>query len=189
MNIIEHNAPVTMVRGNLKGIPGYSLPAGYSLRSYQPGDEQLWVEIQHLADHYNTITPDLFRREFGTDGSTLAARQFYLLDAGQRAIGTATAWYDDSFRGLVYGRVHWVAIVPEQQGRGLAKPLMTAVCRRLRGLGHTRAYLSTSTARIPAIRLYLQFGFLPWIESPEDGRLWRQLERELENKSGRAGPP
>lgn len=153
------NVPLVMVRDSLEGIPKHGLPAGYSLRGYQPGDEQLWEEIHLLADPYSTITTDLFQREFGTDEAVLAERQFYLLDAEGQAIGTATAWFDDNFRGCAYGRVHWVAIVPRYQGRGLAKPLMTAVCRRLRELGHERAYLTTATARIPAIGLYKQFGF------------------------------
>jgi len=171
-----------MVRGSLEGIPSYDLPAGHSMRRYEPGDEELWKEIHLLADPYIDITPDLFRQEFGTEESVLAERQFYLLDARQQAIGTATAWYDDDFGGQAYGRVHWVAIVPRYQGRGLAKPLMAAVCHRLRNLGHERAYLDTSTARTAAIRLYLRFGFIPQIERPGDVKVWREIEREL-------GPP
>jgi len=179
VNVIQENVPITMVRDNLEGIPSYDLPAGYSMRRYRPGDEQPWREIHLLADRYSTITPDLFSREFGVEELVLAERQFYLLDAAQQAIGTATAWYDDGSGSAAYGRVHWLAIVPDEQGRGLARPLMMAVCRRLRALGHDRAYLSTSTARIPAIHLYLRFGFIPKIEGARDVKVWRRLEREL----------
>ncbi len=179
MSIIRENLPLTMVRDNLEGIPHFGLPAGYSIRGYQPGDRLQWEEIHRLADQYSVIMPGLFGQEFGTEESVLAERQFYLLDAHQRAIGTATAWYDDDFRGEAYGRVHWVAIVPEYQGQGLAKPLMAAVCCRLRELGHERAYLKTSSARIPALRLYLQFGFIPQIGGAGDITVWRQLEKEL----------
>ncbi len=179
MSIIRQNLPLTMVRDNLEGIPRHGLPVGYSMRRYQPGDKRLWEEIHRLADPYSAIAPHLFGQEFGPDESVLAERQFYLLDARQRAIGTATAWYDDDFEGVGYGRVHWVAIVPEYQGQGLAKPLMAAICCRLRELGHERAYLRTSSARIPAIHLYLRFGFIPLIDGPDGLGLWRQLEKEL----------
>ena len=179
LNVIQQNLPLTMVRDNLEGIPSYPLPAGYSMRGYKPGDEQLWRDIHLLADRYSSITPDLFAREFGSEEAVLAERQFYLLDPHQKAVGTASAWYDDNFRGREYGRVHWVAIVPRYQGQGLAKPLMAAVCRQLRALGHERAYLQTSSARLPAIRLYLRFGFIPQIQTAGDVEVWRELEQEL----------
>src|SRR5207248_4802613 len=99
----------------------------------------------------------------------LVERQCYLLNAFGQAIGTGTAWFNDNFEGKSFGRVHWLAILPEFQGRGLGKPLLTAICSRLRDLGHERAYLTTSTQRIPAIRLYLRFGFVPLIrDEPEN---------------------
>ena len=71
---------------------------------------------------------------------------------------------------------YWTHAVPAfYQGRGLAKPLLTALCHRLRQLGHDRAYLSTAAARLPAIKLYLQFGFVPLIRSEADELLWRGI--------------
>jgi ribosomal protein S18 acetylase RimI-like enzyme len=91
----------------------------------------------------------------------LAARQKYLLGPGGEPIGTATAWFDAPQSGeeIGVGRVHWVAIVPEFQGRGLAKPLLDSVLQMLRVCGHTRAVLLTDTRRPAAIALYEKFGF------------------------------
>ena len=105
----------------------------------------------------------------------LNQRQLYLLEESGQVIGTGTAWFNDNFQGQRFGRIHWVALLPERQGRGLAKPLMSALCRRLRELGHTRAYLSTSSARVPAIRLYRQFGFIPLAEGEQQAAAWRRL--------------
>lgn len=168
-----------MIRETLDDIPQYVLPPGYSLRRYQPGDERSWTAIHVEADLYNTITPALFGQQFGSDPVVLRERQFYVCDPDGRAIGTATAWFDDHYRGRRYGRVHWVAIVPAMQGRGLSKPLMTAVCNRLRELGHDRVYLTTSAARLPAVHLYLKFGFVPEIAGPQDEALWREILRRL----------
>ena len=177
MNIAERNAPVTMIRRDLEGLPEFPLPADYSIRGYLPGDEREWVRIHVMADLYNKITPELFRSEFGEDAAVLGRRQFYLLDPQGSAVGTATAWYDDNYHGQSFGRVHWVAIEPGSQGRGLSKPLMSKVCCTLRELGHERAYLSTSTVRIAAITLYLRFGFVPEIRTPEDAATWAEMER------------
>ncbi len=179
MQINEQNISVTMIRPHLEKIPEYTLPSGYSLRMYRPGDEQVWVEIQAVADRYNEITPALFVQEFGREDALPAERQLYICDAAGTAIGTATAWFSNHYHGQLFGRVHWVAIVPNQQGRGLAKPLMTAVCHCLQKLGHSQAYLTTSNARISAINLYLQFGFKPQIDAAEDVDIWRNLQTQL----------
>jgi len=179
MSIIEQNVTVTMCRENLADVPVYPVPAGYSVRAFCPGDEHNWVVIQSASDRFNRITPELFRAEFGDDSGVLAERQFFLLDPQDKAIGTATAWFDDNFLGRRYGRVHWVAIHPGRQGRGLSKPLMSKVCGVLRELGHGRAYLVTSTARIPAINLYLHFGFVPLVRSAGDESAWAAVNRQL----------
>jgi GNAT superfamily N-acetyltransferase len=173
------NKQLTMIREHLQDIPLFSLPPAYSLRRYQPGDEQVWLAIHAAADHYNTITPELFIAQFGNDPATLAQRQFYLCDSQQTAVGTATAWFNNNYRAKPYGQVHWVAILPHCQGLGLAKPLLTAICRRLRELGHNRAYLMTSSARLAAINLYLQFGFVAHIESAADQETWNRLLPQL----------
>jgi len=184
-----------MVRPNLDNVPEFTLPTGFALRWYQPGDEAHWQRIHVRADCYNEIMPELFRKQFGTEGKRelpavpaseprrgmnsalheLCRRQCYLLDPKGEVIGTGTAWFDNDFEGARWGRVHWVALVPEYQGQGLSKRLMTALCRRLRELGHDRAYLSTSAARIPAVKLYLQFGFKPMLRTAADEAIWREI--------------
>jgi GNAT superfamily N-acetyltransferase len=170
---------ISMIREDLDGISQYQPPAPYAVRWYRPGDEQNWLDIHLRADKYIAFTPETFGCEFGADAEELRLRQCYLCDPDGAAIGTTTAWYNEDYRGLPFGRVHWVAIVPEMQGRGLAKPMMSAVCHRLRELGHGRAYLTTATVRIPAICLYLTFGFRPEIESERDLEAWQQVRDNL----------
>ena len=195
MNAIEPNVRLTMVQENLNNNPEHALPVGYSVRWYQPGDERAWLAIHTAADTHNQITSELYARAFCSAEDLLNERQCFLLDANSRAIGTATAWFPESewgipkpgsgqgnevftisdFKRASWGRVHWVAVVPEQQGRGLAKPLMTVICRRLRELGHTRAYLTTSSVRIAAINLYRAFGFVPMIGSVLEAEAWHVI--------------
>jgi len=170
---------VRMVRWDMEEIPHHPLPEGYGLRWYVPGDEEIWVRIHLEADAYVESSPALFAEEFGGSTEELKARQCYLSDAAGRAFGTATAWMDEDYRGLRWGVVHWLAITPGMQGRGLAKPLMTAVLTRMRELGEERAYLVTATVRVAAINLYRTFGFAPEVRSAEDLALWKGLEREL----------
>lgn len=166
---------LTMICENLVATPVFVLPAGFQLRWYVPGDETLWMEIHLKADPYNQITPELFQQQFGSDTVQLAKRQCYLIAPDGKAIGTATAWLGKDPEVKGFGRVHWVALLPEYHGRGLSKPLLGAVCARLRELGHGRAYLNTSAQRKAAVGLYLRFGFKPWIRNENERKIWDQL--------------
>lgn len=146
---------VVMTRSTLDNWPSSALPDGYSIRAYESGDAAHWRAIHERADPFNTFDDTTFAAWFGHDEELLRVRQKYLLAPDGEVIGTATAWFDNPEAG----RVHWVAIVPEYQGRGLARPLLGEVGRTLQALGHTRAVLSTSLQRPVAIALYRKLGF------------------------------
>jgi GNAT superfamily N-acetyltransferase len=179
MNIVQRNVYIHMEREHLRDIPLFPLPEGYSAHWYVAGDERAWTDIHLRAEPFAEITSDVHPREFGHDVSLLASRQCFLLDARQSPIATATAWFDDDYYGCRYGRVHWVAVVPEHQSLGLSKPLLRIVLQRMVALGHDRAYLRTSTARLPAVNLYAQFGFRPALRTAEALSIWRELNEFL----------
>lgn len=179
MRELQPNCRLVMTRPHLDGLPAFTLPAGWSLRWYQPGDAGHWTRIHRAAEREHIITPTLFREQFGNDDQLLAERQCYLVHPDGEAVGTASAWFDNAFQGGHWGRVHWVALLPECQGRGLAIPLLAAVCQRLRELGHDRAFLRTTPSRLAAINLYLRFGFQPHARNADEAHVWQSLAPKL----------
>jgi len=179
MSIVERNVSVAMVRRDLENVPRHPWPEGYRLRGFQNGDEKIWLELQRSSDLFTDFTGESFQTSFGRNGEEHARRITFLCSNGGKPIGTAAAWYDDKYGRADYGRIHWVAIVPSHQGKGLAKPYMSDLLRRMSELGHQCAYLTTGTARVPAISLYLQFGFVPEIRKDEDLEIWKELRGEL----------
>ncbi|MBN2046975.1 MAG: GNAT family N-acetyltransferase [Anaerolineaceae bacterium] len=173
MDILARNIPLRMEISTLAHIPMYSLPEGYETRWYEPGNEQDWTEIHLAADPYSEITPELFEKEFGSDAVVLGQRQCYLYDPSGKAVGTASAWYNEGSNKV--GRLHWVALMPELHGKGLSKPLLSVVMRRMADLGYTRANLHTSSGRLPALCLYTSFGFVPAPEDEEEAQGWAEL--------------
>lgn len=149
-----------MVREKLDDAPRMEPPPDIRVRWYQPGDEQVWVDLQAPFYDPGAITLETFYRWFGTDEDELERRMCFLVAAGGQPVGTAAAWSYDGFRGPEWGRVHWVAVAEGYQGRGLGKVLLSVVCRRLGELGHTSAYLTTSRERPNAVALYRSFGFI-----------------------------
>lgn len=173
--MIEKNVTVKMVRTDLEKIPLFAVPAGYSIRWFRAGDETPWTEIQSAAEKFHQITPQTFLRVFGRNATWLSQRLCFILDPEGIAIATGAAWFDDNFDGQKFGRIHWIAVRPEHQGRGLGRILLSQVCLRLRDLRHSNAYLITSSARLPALRLYLSFGFQPLARNERDEMIWQDI--------------
>jgi len=170
---------VAMVRQSLDGIPQHSLPPGYCMRAYRKGDRSRWVRIWQASEQYVKVTARTFDRAFGGDLAAMARRGFFLVGPDGRDVGTITAWYERRYRGRRWGRIHWVAIVPEHRGKGLCKAMMTAAMNRLRALGHRRAMLRTETPRLAAIRTYLDFGFVPDMRFGEARRAWKLIAEAM----------
>lgn len=182
--------PMTEVAMELpEGTPiwEFPLPVGYTVRRYaSAADRAAWVRIVAAAERYHAVIDErLHRSQFGDDEAIIAQRQLFLVSPEGRDIGTATAWFGGERRGPEWGRFHWLAIVPECQGRGLAKPLIAITLRRLRELGHANIWLTTEMVREHAIRIYLRFGFRPDLTHPHAPEAWRLLEQRLSARADR----
>ena len=174
------NLSVGMIRPHMDDIPQFAFPAGFGIRPLRPDEGAVWVDVQRDAEHWITVDDDMFLREFGFDLEATAWRSFFIVNEQGSAIGTISAWYDRDIRGQDYGRIHWVALRPACRGKGLIKPAMTHAMNAL-AQWHKRAYLGTSIARIPAIKVYLDFGFLPDMELPGAREAWEKVAAVLKH--------
>jgi GNAT superfamily N-acetyltransferase len=173
--MIEH-IPVAMIRETMTHLPVFPLPAGYRIRTYQRGDESFWAEIETAAGEFRSVEGALahFEKEYSNSLEELESRGFFLESKDGRAIGTATAWFNRECEDSDIGRLHWVGIHPDYQGRGLAKPLVGAAMERL-AQSHNRAYLTTQTTSWIAVKVYLDFGFAPVPGTPRYEDAWPLL--------------
>lgn len=175
---------VAMIRRNLDDIPHLPLPAGYHFRTFRRGDESLWAEVQTAAGLFESTDKALerFAGEFAPHIEEMESRCFFIIseETGE-AVGAGVAWHDADFQGEGdYGRLHWVAMRPEYQGRGLGKPLVSLLMERLAET-HERAYLWTNHTCARAIYIYLDFGFEPMLISDRAEEAWRLLADELKH--------
>lgn len=167
---------LTMTRPHLGGIMKLSIPRGYSLRTYEPGDDAHWARI--ISSAFKTeCTATVFWREIADREPFLPERVFFLTYQG-KPIGTATAWVKPQF-GAAAGYVHMVAVVPEHTRKGLGKVLTTAVLGYFKKEGRRSAFLHTEGHRFPAIKTYLELGFEPVVTDEEVRRVWLDVLRAL----------
>jgi len=174
---------LAMMRNAMRHVPSFVCPADYTIRTYRRGDETHWAEIESSAGEFPDAAQALhrFTMEFGPFLDALESRCFILEDSSGTAIGTATAWHG-LFAGEERGRVHWVGLVPMHQGKGLSRPLLSAVLTRL-AQDYRTAYLTTRTTNYRAINLYCSFGFEPYlVHGPDEGEGWAMVEQLLQRK-------
>ena len=159
-----------------------SLPEGYYFAKYKPGDQLVWADIEAAAGEFSTIESALesFNNEFGDFELQLQSRCFFLYNSKGEAIGTSMGWYDNDFNGKKLGRLHWIAIKPEYQGKHLGKPLVAMAIKRIQE-SHDQAYLSTKTTSWKAINMYLDFGFKPLYTSADCRKAWSLLAEKLKH--------
>jgi GNAT superfamily N-acetyltransferase len=163
-------------------IPKRLLPEGFTFRAYRDGDVEVWLSIQNDGDELLHVGRETFEKSFGDDPDSLPDRCFFVASPGGEDIGTATAWYEMDYHGDHVGRVHWVCLRSQWQGRGLGKPLMTKVLERL-ARSHDRCCLATQTSRVPAIRLYCEFGFVPDIRDDDAAEAWKSFQEAAPHPS------
>jgi GNAT superfamily N-acetyltransferase len=158
---------VTMVNANLSEHAIIELPSDIEVLWYENGNEDEWVDINGAADEHNAITKDLFNDQFMSEKLSLDERQCFLKDQKGALFATGTAWEGDEGEFVGYGRPHWIAVLPVYQRKGYGKAITSIVLNRLVSLGYEKAYLTTSTNRPNAIKLYEKFGFeIAKIEDP-----------------------
>lgn len=173
------NVGVGMHRPHLEAIPAFHLPPGYAFRPWRAGDIPAWITIQDAADQYNDISRETFRREFDDREDLMADRSWFVVSPEGTDVGSITAWWRQTPQGP-QGLIHWVAVLPEHQGKGIGKAMMTKAMLRLRE-EYRDAYLNTSSARLPAIKLYLDFGFVPDMERKDAVEGWADVRKHLKH--------
>ena len=174
--------PVHMIRPHLRDVPDIGLPEGYAIRPLRVEEGTVWNDVVLDAEPWLDLSEKLFTDEFAHDLSSVPKRCFFVVDETDEPVGTASAWYKDGHRGLDYGLIHWVAVRPAYQGKGLGKAVLAYALEKL-SHWHKRALLGTQSKRLPAIKLYLDFGFLPDLQNPDIVEDWRLLRTQLNHST------
>ena len=176
--------PLKMKRADLYSIPKYELPEGFKIRFFEIGEEHIWARVETAVDEFTEEAAALvhFGKEFGPFPDEMTRRCLFLENRAGEVIGTTTAWYGIlEGEQQVTGRIHWVGVVPEYQGKKLSKPLLAKAMQVLAKY-HDSAYLTSQTTSYQAVNMYLNFGFEPYVTNETDIEAWQLLEEVLNRK-------
>jgi mycothiol synthase len=170
-----------MRRSLFAPLPAASLPAGVSVRTFEPGeDDEAWVELnaRAFASHPEQGTwsvDDLHRRMheqwFDPAGFFLAERDGGIVGFhwtkvhggdGQEAHPRTATGLQWSHGHEPIGEVYVLGVDPKEQGHGLGKALTVVGLQHLRALGLPEAMLYVEADNKTAIRVYTDLGFSHW---------------------------
>ena len=147
-------------------------PAGFVLRAMQPGEEDAWSYCCLGEFGIEAVSPRGFQEKIGD----IPISEVFYICAQDRPVGTATAQLKEGKPFL-----HYIAVHPGWRGKGLAKPLISAVLQRHDALGRggLGCYLTTDDPRLPAISTYVKMGYLPVLWSQDAPERWRDVMAKL----------
>ena len=154
-----------------------TLPEGWNVRTYNgsEADAQAWVDccrsgLLGRADGVEAFTNCIVNAEGYTPEAV------YFIERDGVPVATITALLN----GEKIGHAHYVGARPEARGMGVGGWLNAIVQADLWRRGCVKAYLTTDEYRVPAIKSYLNAGFLPVEYDVEMEQRWGGLLRFLD---------
>ncbi|MBI4870545.1 MAG: GNAT family N-acetyltransferase [Candidatus Riflebacteria bacterium] len=152
--------------------PPVKVASGYALRVFRPSDTPTYLRLMHLAGftYWTAEILDKYLQKALPDGFFIAEE----LATGALA-ATAMATHNPDLFHPFGGELGWVAGDPAHAGKGLGKAVTAAVTCRFLAAGYRRIYLKTDDWRLPAIRIYLDMGWEPFLYEPGMSERWRTI--------------
>lgn len=137
------------------------LPLGYRYSLFRRGDERHWARIEASVLEFPDGIEALiyFQRDYLPYLDELMRRCLFIEDERGYKVATASAWW--SYTGSRRDPwLHWIAVDPRFQGRGLGKAIISGAMKLLFQIeGDRDFYLHTQTWSHRAIGIYESFGF------------------------------
>jgi len=137
------------------------LPDGFTIRAYQKGDLEAWAKIEVSVGEFenNDKAYESFNKLYLPYENMLPLRMFFVVAPSGEPVATATAFFSDK-RKWMKSVLHWVAVKPEFQGKGLGRAIVQKALNAIVEFEPKRdIYLFTQTWSHKAVKLYLSLGF------------------------------
>lgn len=135
-----------------------TMPAGYSIRSMQPDELDVWkafpFDTSAEAAEHERFMDDFFADVYRPRSDEFFEATTFVCDSDGAPIATCAIW-------KAYGEltaVHWFKVRPSHEGRGIGRALLSHLLRPLPA-GDYPVYLHTQPGSYRAIKLYSDFGF------------------------------
>lgn len=163
-------------QAKLAQAPTWTMPQGYTLKTYGPQDEEEYLALMRLAG-FTYWTEEVLKETLAS--ALPGGLVFVVHDKTKKIVATTVACH----RGYLRGELGWVAADPDHQGKGLGYVVCSAVIKCFLEAGYREIYLQTDDFRLPAIKIYLNLGFEPVLSDADMRQRWGKVLGELHWKT------
>ncbi len=122
-------------------------------------------EFSYLREFRNKVLPD----------SILVVEEI----ATGRLAASACAERTDFPEHPELGVLGWVINHPDFRGKRLGRSVSAAVMHRLYAVGYRNFSLLTQDFRLPALHVYLDMGWKPWLYKEDMRERWRMIAKNM----------
>lgn len=171
----ENLPQLKMRRPSLEDLPVLEVPPGLTLRSAGAEDEHALAAL--LAVAFDDTGWTVGRVQRSLTQAEDVARVFVLTTEEGILVATASAQIPPGETRT--GLVHWVGADPSRKGRRIGYAVSLAVLHQLKERGCSAAALFTDDFRLPAIKTYLNLGFLPLVTHESHPGRWHAVAQGL----------
>ena len=156
--------------------PEVTLPEGYVLRNFRFQEAPAYYALMDGAGFKEWNDDKLFPWF-----ARLLPHGFFVIEHTPTGALVATAMASRNPKPLhpEGGELGWVAADAKHGGKGLGKAVCAAVVRSFLEAGFKRIYLLTDDWRLPAIKVYLQLGWDPFLFAPDMDERWKIVCEQL----------
>jgi mycothiol synthase len=161
----------------LPSAPEIVLPSEYSLRACREADLNAVRALLDADEPVPDAAWDAFRDRILPDGAFL----ILLRDNGQ-PVATASAAHNPRATRHYFpfgGEVGYVTVDPAHRRRGLGRAVVARVVARLIAGGYRHIFVGVQGWRLPAVKCYLNLGFVPLLHNESLLPRWRRVCEQI----------
>jgi ribosomal protein S18 acetylase RimI-like enzyme len=156
-----------------KPIPKAVFPTGYVFKPIPREHGHIWENVMDKA--FGNYKAGDFESDMVDNYSYLPERVFVLFDDKEQPCGTASAWGQPWRWGDGYGYIIFVGVIPSHRSHGLSKQMLFSILETMKDRGEKFVLLDVESENLPAIKSYLNTGFLPRLTSNDESKIWNDI--------------
>lgn len=157
----------------------WDLHEGYLLRNFRKEDKEPYINLMKSAG-FNEWNNDTFNAVI----EKVIPNGLFFIEhiESSEIVGTTVGSNNPSKHFPNGGELGWVAVKPSHCGKGLGQVVCAAVTKTFLELNYREIYLLTDDFRLPAIKTYLNLGYVPYCYLPDMKQRWENIFKKLNQK-------